>query len=180
MAVPTAKSSSLYPILTVTVSMVGFICIKTGRDAVFFAEGGLPQLPLLYVFIAIAAIPAAMMHLEAISRWRARRTRITVFRSAGLVFLALAPFADRSNGVVTHRSLVPGSSQSRYARGMSSKRFVYWKQEDHWLGYFEDFPDYWTQGETLEDLKAQLRDLYRDLTSGEIPGIRKVAELRVS
>ena len=48
-----------------------------------------------------------------------------------------------------------------------------------WLGYFEDFPDYMTQGESPADLEDNLRDLYKDLTSGEIPGIRKVAELTV-
>lgn len=48
-----------------------------------------------------------------------------------------------------------------------------------WLGYFEEYPDYLTQGETLEELEENLRDLYRDLTSGEIPGIRRVAELTV-
>ena len=48
-----------------------------------------------------------------------------------------------------------------------------------WLGYFEDFPDYLTQGTTLEELQANLRDLYLDLTGGEIPGIRRVAELSV-
>ena len=37
-----------------------------------------------------------------------------------------------------------------------------------------------TQGETLEDLKDHLRDLYRELTSGSIPGIRRAAELEVS
>ena len=44
-----------------------------------------------------------------------------------------------------------------------------------WLGYFEEFPDYLTQGETL----AELQDNLRDLTSGEIPGIRRVDELTV-
>jgi hypothetical protein len=48
-----------------------------------------------------------------------------------------------------------------------------------WLGYFEDFPDYLTQGTTLEELQENLRDLYQDLASGEIPGIRRVAELAV-
>ena len=46
-----------------------------------------------------------------------------------------------------------------------------------WLGYFEQFPDYMTQGEALGELEANLRALYRDLISDEIPGIRKVAEL---
>jgi predicted RNase H-like HicB family nuclease len=48
-----------------------------------------------------------------------------------------------------------------------------------WLGYFEEFPDYMTQGVSVGELEENLRDLYRDLTSGEIPGIRKVAELVV-
>ena len=47
------------------------------------------------------------------------------------------------------------------------------------LGYLEEFPDYLTQGESLAELEENLRDLYRDLTSGEIPGIRKIAELSV-
>jgi len=48
-----------------------------------------------------------------------------------------------------------------------------------WLGYFEEFPDYLTQAETLGELQENLRDLYKDLTSGEIPGIRRVAELAI-
>ena len=40
-----------------------------------------------------------------------------------------------------------------------------------WIGYFEEFPDYLTQGESIGELEENLRDLYRDLTSGEIPGI---------
>jgi len=48
-----------------------------------------------------------------------------------------------------------------------------------WLGYFEEYPDYLTQGESLAELEDHLRDLYQDLTSGEIAGIRKGAELTV-
>lgn len=48
-----------------------------------------------------------------------------------------------------------------------------------WLGYLEEFPDYMTQGENLEDLQENLRDLYRDLTGGEIPGVRRLAQLPV-
>ena len=58
-------------------------------------------------------------------------------------------------------------------------KFVSWQEDEGWLGYLEDYPDYWTQGKTLADLKEHLRDLFRDLTSGEIAGIRKVGELIV-
>ena len=48
-------------------------------------------------------------------------------------------------------------------------RYVYWQHENMWLGYLEEFPDYWTQGETLEELQENLRDLYNELTGGKIP-----------
>ncbi len=60
---------------------------------------------------------------------------------------------------------------------MSTARYVHWQDRGMWLGYFESFPDYRTQGETLQELEENLRDLYRDLTSGESPGIRRVADL---
>jgi hypothetical protein len=62
---------------------------------------------------------------------------------------------------------------------MAGARYIYWQDGAHWLGYFEEYPDYMTQGESLEDLQEHLKDLYRDLTSGEIPGVRRVAELPV-
>jgi predicted RNase H-like HicB family nuclease len=63
---------------------------------------------------------------------------------------------------------------------MGTMRYVYWQDGNHWLGYFEEYPDYRTQGESLKDLQEQLKDLYRNLTSGEIPGVRRVAELSLS
>jgi len=58
-------------------------------------------------------------------------------------------------------------------------RFVYWQEDDMWVGYVEEFPDYRTQGESLEDLREHLKDLYDDLTSGAIPNVRRVAELEL-
>jgi len=55
---------------------------------------------------------------------------------------------------------------------MGTARYVHWQDRGMWLGYFEEFPDYLTQGETLAELEENLRDLYRDLTSGEIAGVR--------
>lgn len=62
---------------------------------------------------------------------------------------------------------------------MHSIKIVYWEEDGGWLGYLQDYPDYWTQGETLDDLKEHLRDLYKDVTGGQISGIRKVEELIV-
>lgn len=60
---------------------------------------------------------------------------------------------------------------------MQTIKYVWWEDDGAWIGYLQDYPDYWTQGDTLEDLQAHLRDLYQDLTSGEIAGVRKVDEL---
>ncbi len=63
---------------------------------------------------------------------------------------------------------------------MNAIRYVYWQDEDAWLGYLEEFPDYMTQGATLEELQENLRDLYADLSGGIIPGVRHVAELPIA
>lgn len=63
---------------------------------------------------------------------------------------------------------------------MNSLRYIYWQDGDAWLGYLEEFPDYMTQGESLEDLRDHLRDLYQELTSGNIPAVRRAAELEVA
>lgn len=63
---------------------------------------------------------------------------------------------------------------------MKSKKYVYWEDEGMLLGYLTEYPDYMTQGETLDELEDNLRDIYKELTGGSIPSVRKVAELKVS
>ncbi len=63
---------------------------------------------------------------------------------------------------------------------MKAIKYVYWQDENMWLGYLEEYPDYWTQGETIEELEENLRDIHRELTSGSVPYVRRVAELEVA
>jgi predicted RNase H-like HicB family nuclease len=63
---------------------------------------------------------------------------------------------------------------------MKSVKIVVWEEDGAWLGYLQDYPDYWTQGKTLDDLKEHLKELYQEVTSGAIPGIRRVEKLVVS
>ena len=60
---------------------------------------------------------------------------------------------------------------------MQAIKYAHWQEDDSWLGYLEDYPDCWTQGESLADLVEYLKDLYLDLSGGRIPGARKVGEL---
>jgi predicted RNase H-like HicB family nuclease len=63
---------------------------------------------------------------------------------------------------------------------MKTIKYIYWQDGDMWLGYLDEFPDYMTQGTTQDDLQENLRDIYEELTSGRIPGVRRVAELQVA
>ncbi len=63
---------------------------------------------------------------------------------------------------------------------MEKKKYVYWRDEEMWLGYLEEFPDYMTQGETLEELQENLKDIFQELISGQIPCVRRIAELDVA
>jgi len=63
---------------------------------------------------------------------------------------------------------------------MKKKKYVYYFNNGVWLGYWEEFPDYMTQGETLEELQVNLKDLHQDLSSGDIPCVRHLGEMEVA
>ena len=63
--------------------------------------------------------------------------------------------------------------------GMEKKKFIYYQEDDMWIGWLEEFPDCRTQGETLDDLRENLKDIYEELMSGGIPHVRRVGELVV-
>lgn len=59
-------------------------------------------------------------------------------------------------------------SMNSEGRIMLVTKIVYWEEGGAWLGYLQNYPDYWTQGDTLADLKEHLKDLYQDISSGQI------------
>lgn len=63
---------------------------------------------------------------------------------------------------------------------MEIVKVVVWEQDGNWLGYLREYPDYWTQGETQDDLREHLKDLYRESVGGRARGIRKVEGLVVT
>ena len=34
---------------------------------------------------------------------------------------------------------------------MQTRKYIYWQDNDTRIGFFEEYPDYWTQGETREE-----------------------------
>jgi predicted RNase H-like HicB family nuclease len=63
---------------------------------------------------------------------------------------------------------------------METARFIYYREEDMFVGWLEEYPHYRTQGATIEVLEANLKDLFQELNSGAIPCVRRMGELRVA
>ena len=62
---------------------------------------------------------------------------------------------------------------------MSAIGFQYWKVDSFQIGYLEEWPDYLTQGTSLEELKENLKDLFKDLSTEKVPEARRHAELEL-
>ena len=60
---------------------------------------------------------------------------------------------------------------------MAKTGFVYYQEDDFWVGWLKEYPDYKTQGKSLEELEENLRDIYEDLSTGKVPYTRRRGEL---
>ena len=60
---------------------------------------------------------------------------------------------------------------------MEKVKFTYYCEDGFYIGFLEEYPDYRTQGKTIEELKRNLVEIYKELTSGEIPHVYHVDEL---
>ena len=63
---------------------------------------------------------------------------------------------------------------------MKTKITMWMETDGRYLGYLNDHPDHWTQGEDLDDLKDHLRDLFQTFSADSIPGIRKEEDLEIA
>ena len=79
--------------ITLGLTTLAFIVAKTGRDALFFqGSGGLLRLPLVYINIAGASLPLALIFVKAMKLWGARPARIGILSVTAVVMAAAAPF----------------------------------------------------------------------------------------
>ena len=87
------RQRTLLPALALGLTTLAFIVAKTGRDALFFqGSGGLLQLPVIYINIAAASLPLALIFVKVMKLWGARPARLAVFTLAGVVMFIAAPF----------------------------------------------------------------------------------------
>jgi predicted RNase H-like HicB family nuclease len=57
---------------------------------------------------------------------------------------------------------------------------VYWKGEQFWLGKLLEYPEIITQGETLEELEANLKDAYKLMVMDDVPENYQMKQIAVS
>lgn len=99
---------------------------------------------------------------------------MTIAQQLSLIWRRFSPLEERLIAAV--RAVLPPQAQA-----IMKARFTYWQESDgRFLAYLNDYPDHWTQGESLDDLKEHLRDLFHTFRSEQIPGIRKVEELEIA
>lgn len=89
------------PALSLGLLTAAFTIAKTGRDALFFqGPGGLLQLPLVYINIAAAALPLAVIFVKAMKVWGARPARVGVLLLAAAVMAGAAPFLESGGNIL--------------------------------------------------------------------------------
>lgn len=58
-------------------------------------------------------------------------------------------------------------------------QMIYWKGDTYWLGKLLEHPEIMSQGETLDELEANLRDAYLMMALDEVPDNHRVKEIAV-
>ena len=59
---------------------------------------------------------------------------------------------------------------------MNKTKLTYWQDGNYWIGYINEYPEYLTQGLSLDELIGNLKDIYHDISKELIPGKRKTIE----
>jgi hypothetical protein len=58
--------------------------------------------------------------------------------------------------------------------------YTYWKDDGWYVGYLDEYPDYTTQGETVEEFETMLRSLYDDIKSFDFSFVRQHGTLKIA
>jgi predicted RNase H-like HicB family nuclease len=58
--------------------------------------------------------------------------------------------------------------------------YTYWKDDGWYVGHLDDYPDYNTQGKTLEEFEDMLRSLYEDIKTYDFSFVRHHGTLKIA
>jgi predicted RNase H-like HicB family nuclease len=57
---------------------------------------------------------------------------------------------------------------------------VYWKGEHFWVGKLLDYPEIMSQGETLQELEANLKEAYMLMVMDDVPESHQTKTISIS
>ena len=60
---------------------------------------------------------------------------------------------------------------------MKTIRYTFWQDDEFFIGYLNDYPNYETQGYSKDELIENLKDLLQEFESGKVQFIKKVEEM---
>lgn len=60
---------------------------------------------------------------------------------------------------------------------MEKKKITYWQENEFYIGYANDYPEYMTQGYSLEELINNIKDIVNDVENELVPGKRITEEI---
>ena len=58
-------------------------------------------------------------------------------------------------------------------------KMIYWKGEKFWLGKLLEHPEIMTQGESVEELEANIKDAYHAMVLDDVPGDHQTMEISI-
>ncbi|WP_089724949.1 type II toxin-antitoxin system HicB family antitoxin [Candidatus Thiosymbion oneisti] len=57
---------------------------------------------------------------------------------------------------------------------------VYKKEKEWFIGHIQEYPDYESQGKTIDELKENLIEIYNDVQKGLVPDVESFRLLEVT
>lgn len=57
---------------------------------------------------------------------------------------------------------------------------IYKKEKDWFIGHLQEYPDYESQGKTLDELQTNLVEIYNDIKNGRVPDAEPFQLLEVA
>ena len=56
---------------------------------------------------------------------------------------------------------------------------IYWKSDKFWLGKLLEYPQIMTQGETIEELRENIKDAYQLMVLEDVPETYETMEISI-
>ncbi len=63
---------------------------------------------------------------------------------------------------------------------MRTIKYTFWQDDEFFIGFLNDYPGYETQGYSKEELLENLKSLFANIETEEIPFVRMVEELALA